>query len=354
MTDIKRLEVVEDEDEVVEDLEDELEEELEEFELENFSVGEDIVEETTFTGAYYNELSQYLQDIEHFPRLSSDEEIDLAKKIEAGNIARALLASEYTSLDTGELRRTVAAGDAAREKFINANYKLVVSIAKRYFKKVTASITILDIVQSGNLGLIKAVDRYDYTKGFKFSTFATWWIRQHINRDFLNEAYTIRLPIHMHELLSKIRRLRGQNELITVEELAEALNISENKVTRLLQIQDGMIVAYLDRQVLSTEDGFTSLLDLLPSEILPPDLINNQQDRDNGLFKIMAKRLTDREHYVLTRRFGLIDNKPATLEIIGADLGITRERVRQIESRAINKLRAPRIYAELKDLASLK
>ena len=276
-------------------------------------------------------LSSYLAEIARFPRISNEEEIALAK----------IMAATDTPAEVKQ---------AAREKFINANYKLVVSIAKRYTKSCNAGITFLDLIQSGNLGLMKSVDRFDYTKGIKFSTFATWWIRQSITRDLLNMSHTIRIPVHLQEQVSKIFRLqREAGRDLSPEELMEALDLTANQIQRILHVRDTMQIASLDRLVVN-EDSSTSLLELIADGSLSPDEVHTLEEREQGLVDIMGDRLTDREFYILVRRFGLRDNKPVTLEHLGNELGVTRERIRQIEAKALRKLRTPRVQARLRDL----
>lgn len=286
------------------------------------------------------ELSQYIHDIEQYKLISQDEEIELAKLICAGK----------ESTDPA----IIAAGLQAREKFINANYRLVIAIAKNYRNSCSPAITFLDLIQVGNMGLMKSVDRFDYTKGLKFSTYATWWIRQHIKRDILNNAHTIRVPVHIQEWLSKITRLEHQHGDLTPIELAELLGLSEHKVMKLLHVRDDMKMVYLDRDIPTADDSLTPLLEMIPSEILPPDLAHKLEERDQYLYDLMDSKLTDREFYILAKRFGLVDDKPATLEMVGQELGITRERVRQVEEKALRKLKTDKIRTQLKEVFGIR
>lgn len=333
------LEEVEDE---IEDLE-ELDEELEELQIDTE------IDIEPFIYSSNGELGRYLMDVVRFPRITPDKEIELAKIIEIAKEAKAILTDENRE----ELAPIIKDGQVAREDFINANYRLVIAIAKHYFKQCTASITMLDIIQSGNLGLIKAVDRFDYTKGWKFSTYATWWIRQAIKRELFNTAHTIRLPVHIQETLARIYLYERDHKDATVEEIAEALSLSVAKIHRLLEIRDTMLTVSLDVEI-NTTDSLTALVDIIPSDILTPAEVHIISERKEQLTEVLLAKLTDRELYVISRRFGLSDEKPQTLEVIGTELGITRERVRQIEDKALRKLRSSRTQAQLRDILTMK
>jgi len=287
-----------------------------------------------------SEISRYLHDINKFPRLSQEEEVELAKLIKA--------AKESTD------PAIVFDGKQARDKFINSNYKLVVAIAKMYRHSCNGSITFFDLIQSGNLGLMHAVDRFDYTKGWKFSTYATWWIKQRIRRDIQDVGQAIRVPVHVQDWLSKIHKLElAANRQLTVDELADATGLTTAKVEKFLRIRAEMPMIYLDK-IVNTEDSEASLLDVIASDIDSPEDIYKKQATEDRLREIMINRLTDRELYILSRRFGLINEKAVTLETIAMELGVTRERIRQIEAIALRKLRSDKIQRELKAMLKLR
>ncbi len=290
------------------------------------------------------ELGQYMLDINKYSRISADEEIKLARLVQAGVLAK----DQLTEDNQAELTPTIEAAKFARDQFISANYKLVVAIAKRFFYKCTPTFTHMDVIQSGNLGLMKAVDRFDPDKGFKFSTYATYWITQSIRREIANLSTNIRLPIHIQDILSKIYQLKNEHNMST-EEIAKALGLTIAKVERLMLVHNLSQVARLDKNV-SDEDDPTALLDFIVSDVPAPDKAQVLADREADLHTILSNRLTDREYYILVMRYGLRDGKAHTLETIGLALGVTRERVRQIESRAMTKLRSYRTQERLRRL----
>ena len=338
------------------DLEDELDDELAlDIEIEeelDIELDVQALLKPEVVASYPDELAHYLHDIATFSRISADEEIALAKLIKAGVEAKATL----TDVNQVELAPIIKAGQAARNKFIEANYKLVVSIARKYYYACTTAVTFLDIIQSGNLGLMKAVDRFDHTKSIKFSTYATWWIRQHITRDLLNTAYAIRIPIHVQEIISKIYQLeRSSATAPSIDELAEALKMSPHIIARTVHIRDTKNVTSLDKNTAAGDsDSEVSLLDAVPSDTLSPDKVHAAEELDQQLQDILSSKLTDREQYIIVRRFGLTDDRPVTLERLGDELGVTRERVRQIEAIALRKLRAPRVQTALRGLIYTK
>ena len=263
-----------------------------------------------------NAMKMYLKEIEEYPMLSAKEEVELAKAI----------------IDSSE---------EAKEKFINANYRLVVSIAKRYRKE---SVDMLDLIQAGNIGLIKAVEKYDYKKGFKFSTYATWWIKQSITRYIDDCENTIRIPVHLHQRINFVKRKKQELANVlqrepSMEELAEVCELEVDKVLDILK-RDKNIVS-LDTPI--KEDEESSLVEFIPSDAHFGDVVIHEVEQNNLREKIdeVLTDLSDQEQQVLRMRFGLDDDTPKTLEEIGKVFGVTRERIRQIEAKAIRKLRHP-------------
>ena len=271
-----------------------------------------------------NAMKMYLKEIEEYPMLSAKEEVELAKAI----------------IDSSE---------EAKEKFINANYRLVVSIAKRYRKE---SVDMLDLIQAGNIGLIKAVEKYDYKKGFKFSTYATWWIKQSITRYIDDCENTIRIPVHLHQRINFVKRKKQELANVlqrepSMEELAEVCELEVDKVLDILK-RDKNIVS-LDTPIKEDEDS--SLVEFIPSDAHFGDVVIHEVEQNNLREKIdeVLTDLSDQEQQVLRMRFGLDDDTPKTLEEIGKVFGVTRERIRQIEAKAIRKLRHPSRSRKLKD-----
>ncbi len=292
----------------------------------------------------------YLQDIGRHPLLDKDDEIRLAQRIEAGREATALL-SCGAIINLGErtrLRRTGRRGDAAHREFVLANLRLVVSIAKRY---QASGLPLLDLVQEGNLGLIHAVDKFDWRKGFKFSTYATWWIRQAITRGIANTGRTIRLPVHAGDLRVQLRkaRLRLENEVgrpATVDELATELSLPAAKVREVIRFA----IEPLSLSEPIGEDGEAELGDMIedvtaasPFDAVAASLLPGEIDR-------MLEVLDQRERGIIRMRYGLDRGEPRTLEEVGVAFRLTRERIRQIEARALSKLRHPSIEVSARDL----
>jgi RNA polymerase sigma factor (sigma-70 family) len=292
----------------------------------------------------------YLSDIGRYPLLTKDDEARLAQEAEAGRDARAELTADGARSPSRvrELRRAVRAGDVAVETFVNGNLRLVVSIARRY---QGADLPLLDLVQEGNLGLIHAVEKFDWRKGFKFSTYATWWIRQAITRGIANSGRTIRLPAHANDLLNQTLRSRARLEAHlgrrpSVSELAADLEVSTQKVVDILRHAStpGSLSEPLGH------DSDAQLGDLLedrgalsPSQAAAAALLPGEVEK-------MLATLDDREREILQLRFGLDRGEPHTLEEVGACFGVTRERIRQIEARAISKLRHPAASGHLHEL----
>jgi RNA polymerase primary sigma factor len=307
------------------------------------------------TGTSSDPVRMYLKEIGRVPLLSAAEEVMLAKRIEAGSIASEKLADlsalrELDTLDFSErrrLQRLARDGEEAKKDLIQANLRLVVSIAKRY---VGRGMLFLDLIQEGNLGLMRAVEKFDYTKGFKFSTYATWWIRQAITRAIADQARTIRIPVHMVESINKVHRVQRQmlQELErepTVEELAEKVGMTPARVREIMRIaQDTMS---LDSPVGEEDDS--NLADFIedaqaeaPAEIAARMMLNS------AVLEALGE-LNEREQQVVRLRFGLEDGQARTLEEVGKEFGVTRERIRQIESKTLAKLRHPHRSQKLRD-----
>ena len=264
----------------------------------------------------------YLKEIGSFPLLSLEEEIELAEKILQND-------------------------DAAKKKLAEANLRLVVSIAKRY---VGRGMLFLDLIQEGNLGLIKAVEKFDHTKGFKFSTYATWWIRQAITRAIADQARTIRIPVHMVETINKVKKVQSQllhknGQEPSVEDLAAELDMPQDKVREILKVAQEPIS--LESPIGEEEDSH--LGDFIPDSDAPiPEEAATHALLKEQLGEVLAT-LTPREAKVLSLRFGIEDGRPRTLEEVGKEFNVTRERIRQIEAKALRKLRHPSRNKKLKD-----
>lgn len=303
-------------------------------------------------------VRMYLKEIGKVPLLSPDEEITLAQAMSAGNDARQLLldtekrrrAGEDVDLslaETASLRKQVHHGEAAKQKLAEANLRLVVSIAKRY---VGRGMLFLDLIQEGNLGLIKAVEKFDYTKGYKFSTYATWWIRQAITRAIADQARTIRIPVHMVETINKVIRVSRQllQELghdPSPAEISREMNMPVEKVREILKIAQEPVS--LETPIGEEEDSH--LGDFIPDE-------GASEPSEAASFTLLKEQLMDvlstltpREEKVLKLRFGIEDGRTRTLEEVGREFNVTRERIRQIEAKALRKLRHPSRSKKLRD-----
>jgi RNA polymerase sigma factor (sigma-70 family) len=295
----------------------------------------------------------YLNDIGKHALLTKDDEARLAQAAEAGRDARAELAAAAEGMSAArkrELRRLIRDGDIAAETFVKANLRLVVSIAKKY---QAADLPLLDLVQEGNLGLIHAVDKFDWRKGFKFSTYATWWIRQAITRGIANTGRTVRLPVHAGDLLTRVTKARGRLESQlgrrpTVPEMAADLEIDEQKIIEILRYASEP----LSLSEPLREDGDAELGDLVEdrSAVSPFDAAAASLLR--GEIEKMLIALDEREREILRLRFGLDRGEPRTLDEVGESFSLTRERIRQIEARAMSKLRHPSTDRSLRDLLS--
>ena len=337
-----------DEDEVLDD--DLSDEDLDEED----SIAEEISQlEKTFANASHAKINDpvkmYLKEIGQIPLLDPKEEPIIARQIQEGEQAK----EDIKNLDLSEeerkkLQKVIDEGENAKQTLISSNLRLVVSIAKKY---VGRGMLFLDLIQEGNCGLIKAVEKFDYTKGFKFSTYATWWIRQSITRAIADQARTIRIPVHMVETINKLTRIQrqlvqdlGRDPL--PEEIAEKMeNISAEKVREIQKIA-------LDPVSLETpigEEDDSHLGDFIEDKdtLSPDDYTNNQLLKDE--INAVLEGLTEREEKVLRLRFGLLDGRTRTLEEVGKEFNVTRERIRQIEAKALRKLKNPNRCKRLRD-----
>jgi RNA polymerase primary sigma factor len=313
-----------------------------------------------FGGSAEDPVHTYLKEIGKVPLLSAELEVEMARRIEEGNEAAARMAAhglaEAEGLPEEQLlspddrfrdRRLVRRGELAKEALIEANLRLVVSIAKRYRNR---GLAFLDLIQEGNLGLMRAVDKFDYTKGFKFSTYATWWIRQAITRAIADQARTIRIPVHMVETINKV--VWAQRQLLqelgrepTAEEVAQRVEFAIERVREIQRINQDTVSL---EQPVGEEDDF-SLSDLIEDRgAVVPDDAATRAMLDQAVKEALA-HLTTREQDVVRLRFGLEDGKIRTLEEVGREFGVTRERVRQIESKTLAKLRRPDAAYLLRD-----
>jgi RNA polymerase primary sigma factor len=294
----------------------------------------------------------YLKSIGRRSLLTAEQEVDLAKRIEAGLFAEHKLATEPDLPEDfrRDLELVAEDGHRAKSHMLEANLRLVVSVAKKYTDR---GLSLLDVVQEGNLGLIRAVEKFDYTKGYKFSTYAMWWIRQAIQRGFADSARTIRLPVHVLEMLSKLSRVeRDMHQRLgrepTPEELAVELDRTPDQIEELLRTSRQPIS--LDSTI--GEDGETSIGDLIEDVDAPEasEMVDRQLMAEQ--LRSALDALTPREATIMSMRFGLYDGNPHTLDEIGRALGLTRERIRQLEKQSLSKLRHPSRAQPLLDFAS--
>ena len=346
--DVLRISEDEDDDEII--LDDEEEVEVEKIDL---SVPDGVSVE--------DPVRMYLKEIGKVPLLSAEEEIELAKKMEAGSVAEEKISLLKTRMEESEddaekdeikaeikeLQKEVDWGDDAKKRLAEANLRLVVSIAKRY---VGRGMLFLDLIQEGNRGLIKAVEKFDYRKGYKFSTYATWWIRQAITRAIADQARTIRIPVHMVETINKLIRVSRQllqklGREPSPEEIAAEMNMPVDRVREILKISQEPVS--LETPIGEEEDSH--LGDFIKDDNVPVPA-------DAAAFTLLKEQLeevlgtlTEREQKVLTLRFGLEDGRARTLEEVGKEFNVTRERIRQIEAKALRKLRHPSRSRKLKD-----
>lgn len=293
-------------------------------------------------------IGLYLKEVSRVPLLNAEEEVELAQRIERGRMAREELArGNVNNRRRLELRKLIEDGWAAREHLITANSRLVISVAKKYMGR---GVPFLDLIQEGNIGLIRATKKFDYRRGHKFSTYATWWIRQAVTRAIADQGRTIRVPVHMGDQINKLLRIQHQltqrlGREPSVDELAIALDVPPKKVENMIQVA---------RRPLSletpTDDEEDSVLGdfIEDDEAPPPD--------DSATYNLLKEHLEDvlnglppREVRILQLRYGLLDGQAYTLEEVGRKMGVTRERVRQIEAQALSRLRHPSIRRKLRD-----
>lgn len=308
------------------------------------------VQQVTVAGATADPVKDYLKQIGKVPLLNAEQEVDLARRIEAGLYAEYKLKEEGDQMSPRERRELyLLAGDGqnAKNHLLEANLRLVVSLAKRYTGR---GMQFLDLIQEGNLGLIRAVEKFDYTKGYKFSTYATWWIRQAITRAMADQARTIRIPVHMVEVINKLARVQRQlmqdyGREPTPEELAAELDMTPEKVVEVQKYGREPISLHTPLG----EDGDSEFGDLIEDSeaVVPSDAVSFTLLQEQ-LHQVLDT-LSEREAGVVSMRFGLGDGQPKTLDEIGKVYGVTRERIRQIESKTMSKLRHPSRSQVLRD-----
>lgn len=327
--------------------EDDLELDLDEKELDEEEAGKLVFDDLENIDTD-DTIGLYLKEVSRVPLLTAEEEVELAQRIERGRIAREELArGSSTDHRRFELRKLIEDGWGGREHLITANSRLVISVAKKYMGR---GVPFLDLIQEGNIGLIRATKKFDYRRGHKFSTYATWWIRQAVTRAIADQGRTIRVPVHMGDQINKLLRIQHQltqrlGREPSVEELAEALDVPPKKVENMIQVA---------RRPLSletpTDDEEDSVLGdfIEDNEAPPPD--------DTATYNLLRQHLEEvlnglppREVRILQLRYGLLDGQAYTLEEVGRKMGVTRERVRQIEAQALSRLRHPVIRRKLRD-----
>ena len=299
--------------------------------------------------AHEDLVRQYLREIGQYPLLTDIQEVELAQGIEQGEKAQERLgtAKKLTAKQRRDLEYDVRKGRADKRRFIQSNLRLVVSIAKKYS---AAGLPLLDLIQEGNLGLMRAVEKFDWQRGFKFSTYATWWIRQAITRAIADKARTIRIPVHMVEVINKLARVQRQmlqdlGREPTPEELAKELDMTPEKVIEVQKYGREPISLHTPLG----EDGDSEFGDLIEDSeaIVPADAVSFTLLQEQ--LHAVLDTLSEREAGVVSMRFGLTDGQPKTLDEIGKVYGVTRERIRQIESKTMSKLRHPSRSQVLRD-----
>jgi RNA polymerase primary sigma factor len=293
-------------------------------------------------------IGLYFKEVSRVPLLTHEEEISLAQRIESGRLARKELARGNVSpRRRAKLRRLIEDGWEAREHLITANSRLVISVAKKYMNR---GVPFLDLIQEGNIGLIRATKKFEYRRGHKFSTYATWWIRQAVTRAIADQGRTIRVPVHMGDQINKLLRIQHQltqqfDRKPNIEELAEALEVPPKKVEHMLKVARRP----LSLELPTDDEGDSTLGDFIEDdEVEPPDDVATYHLLKEHLITVLDS-LPSREARILQLRYGLLDGKSYTLEVVGKKMGVTRERVRQIEAQALSRLRNPAVKKCLRD-----
>ncbi len=321
----------------------------EEGDEEESALGEELAEDALAAIETDDTVGLYLKEIGRIPLLTAEEEVSLAKRIERGKKAqKQLTQNNRLKADTQHRLRDIwRDGQAAREHLITANSRLVISVAKKYIGR---GVPFLDLIQEGNIGLIRAARKFDYRRGHKFSTYATWWIRQAVTRAIADQGRTIRVPVHMGDQINRLIRVSHQltQELgrePTPEELAEALNVPLKKAEQMIQVARRP----LSLETPTDEDEDSVLGDFIEDQeaVVPSDAVTHNMLQET-IHEILAS-LPPREVRILQLRYGLVDGESYTLEEVGKKLGVTRERVRQIEAQALSRLRHPTHSRRLKD-----
>ncbi len=293
-------------------------------------------------------IALYMREAGRVPLLSAEEEVELAQRIERGRLAREELAQgKVNQRRRRELQMMIEDGWMAREQLITANSRLVISVAKKYMRR---GVPFLDLIQEGNIGLIRAAKKFEYRRGFKFSTYATWWIRQAVTRAIADQGRTIRIPVHMGDRINKLLRMQHKltqqlGEEPSTEDLAVALDTSPEQVERMIK------VAYLPLSLEwpMDDDGESVLGDFIPDEEAPTPVDSATQNLLREELDDVLSDLPPREVRILQLRYGLLDGQTYTLQDVGRKMGVTRERVRQIEAQALRRLRNPDIRRKLRD-----
>ncbi|MBL8162426.1 MAG: sigma-70 family RNA polymerase sigma factor [Anaerolineae bacterium] len=336
----------------VDPVEDLVDAEDDEFDLSSFEWDDDLTDDAGYQQALDTDdvVGLYLKEAGRVPLLTAEEEVSLAKRMEAAELARDQIETYGNQLDSDaiyDLRDLVLDGEAAQEHLVRANARLVISVAKKYIGR---GVPFLDLIQEGNIGLIRATNKFEYQRGHKFSTYATWWIRQAVSRAVADQGRTIRVPVHMGDQLNRMRRI--QLNLIqelgrepSIEELAEGMETTPDKIENLLEIarHPVSLETPIDDEGDSTFGDFVEdVTSPAPTEEVATHLLHEQLEK-------ALNRLPPREAQILRLRYGLEDGRVYTLEEVGQTIGVTRERVRQLEAQALNRLRQSSAHVILRD-----